>query len=691
MKEMKQRRKKERTWAEAARLVLENYSDGPMTPKQILQVIETEGLKEMSGTSPLACLNAMLHSNSRSCDGLFHKLPGRISLFTLKKDAVQWSQNLSAPEGEDLDDAVDAESSGSNEAASTVDGDVSLDETSSNASCSTEPQTRSGSALRESHRVASQASKQKKKAGLMLPRVVLTPLKVNGAHMETSSGFPGRPAGGEGSSSSSSALGTSAVRSRTEVARDPPQLFRGLRKTSGGRHRGPVSLSGLTSWAAALKGSASKVSRPSSLINCRTFNALPLHFQQQLLFLLPEVDRQTGADGSLRLSGSALNNEFFALAAQSWRERLADGEFTHEMQVRIRQEMEKEKKTEQWKERFFEDYYGQKLGLAREEEAQEQKSARRDTEKQSASTSQEEPARVSPGPLTRQRDSHFRKLSLRCQTRRSLYKLCEAEPANAAQEALPVEPAPAERRDPPPEAASREASQASSPKREILPEATVVPSPGEAAVAVAERVPCLPQEPQDQESKEQKRKSFEQAAAASPSFPEKKPRLDDRQSFRNTIESVHPEKPQPTKEEPKVPPIRIQLSRIKPPWVVKGQPAYQICPRIIPNTESSGQERRGPPDSADSKACPLQGSLQREAAAPAAAAAAIGGGGGPGGGGGRSTDKGGGGAVVVVAAAVAAAAGSGSAVTTPSTGDRRELVGSVCHIYSEHSYCRLPA
>lgn len=29
-----------------------------------------------------------------------------------------------------------------------------------------------------------------------------------------------------------------------------------------------------------------------ALINCRTFNALPLHFQQQLLLLLPEVDRQ---------------------------------------------------------------------------------------------------------------------------------------------------------------------------------------------------------------------------------------------------------------------------------------------------------------------------------------------------------------------------------------------------------------
>lgn len=36
------------------------------------------------------------------------------------------------------------------------------------------------------------------------------------------------------------------------------------------------------------------------------------------------------------------------------------GEFTHEMQVRFRQEMEKEKKVEVWKEKFFEEYHGQK-------------------------------------------------------------------------------------------------------------------------------------------------------------------------------------------------------------------------------------------------------------------------------------------------------------------------------------------
>lgn len=36
------------------------------------------------------------------------------------------------------------------------------------------------------------------------------------------------------------------------------------------------------------------------------------------------------------------------------------GEFTPEMQLRIRQEMEKEKKTEPWKEKFFERFYGEK-------------------------------------------------------------------------------------------------------------------------------------------------------------------------------------------------------------------------------------------------------------------------------------------------------------------------------------------
>lgn len=104
-------------------------------------------------------------------------------------------------------------------------------------------------------------------------------------------------------------------------------------------------------------------------------------------------------DGLLKVTSSALNNEFFTSAAQSWKERLAEGqcsrsrliitlniqrmchrgslhlyrnrlnvtlssvitgEFTPELQLRMRQEIEKEKKVELWKEAFFESYYGEK-------------------------------------------------------------------------------------------------------------------------------------------------------------------------------------------------------------------------------------------------------------------------------------------------------------------------------------------
>lgn len=251
--------------------VLENYSDAPMTPKQILQVIEAEGLKEMrSGTSPLACLNAMLHSNSRGGEGLFYKLPGRISLFTLKKDAVQWSRNVATLDGEEPEDSADVESCGSNE-ASTVSGenDVSLDETSSNASCSTESQSRSLSNPRDSHRASSQANKQKKRTGVMLPRVVLTPLKVNGAHVEPASGFSSRHADGESGSPSSSssgslALGNSAIRSQAEVTRDPAPLLRGFRKPATGEKEAHISLS-VKGLSAGLRGCSLRTFSPFKL------------------------------------------------------------------------------------------------------------------------------------------------------------------------------------------------------------------------------------------------------------------------------------------------------------------------------------------------------------------------------------------------------------------------------------------
>ncbi|XP_035243513.1 polycomb group protein ASXL1 isoform X2 [Anguilla anguilla] len=153
----KQKRKKERTWAEAARMVLENFSDAPMTPKQILHVIQTKGLKEMrSGTAPLACLVTMLHSQVRGDrvkNSIFFKLPGRMSLFTLKKNALQWTKSAATPEPVDAvagtgpgagpGEGAEQESCDSMETvAAGGENDASVDETSSSASCSTEPQTR---------------------------------------------------------------------------------------------------------------------------------------------------------------------------------------------------------------------------------------------------------------------------------------------------------------------------------------------------------------------------------------------------------------------------------------------------------------------------------------------------------------------------------------------------------------------
>uniref|UniRef100_A0A8B9UDI7 HTH HARE-type domain-containing protein n=1 Tax=Anas zonorhyncha TaxID=75864 RepID=A0A8B9UDI7_9AVES len=67
-----------------------------MSHKEILQVIQKEGLKEISGTSPLACLNAMLHTNSRGEEGIFYKVPGRMGVYTLKVSASAGQSCLNA-------------------------------------------------------------------------------------------------------------------------------------------------------------------------------------------------------------------------------------------------------------------------------------------------------------------------------------------------------------------------------------------------------------------------------------------------------------------------------------------------------------------------------------------------------------------------------------------------------------------
>lgn len=213
-----------------------------------------------------------------------------------------------------------------------------------------------------------------------------------------------------------------------------------------------------------------------------------------------------------------------------------------------------------------------RLGLTREELLQ-QNVGKEEAEIKSDLRVPGESARPQRGPATRQRDGHFKKRSrpdLRTRARRNLYKKQESEQGGLAKDTQSVAPNIPLYKD---GEANIDSAGVGSPHLPSTSSAAPDPEGPEftaemgasriqtdlddlaRASASPDRIPSLPQETVDQDSKDQKRKSFEQAASAS--FPEKKPRLEDRQSFRNTIESVHTEKPQPTKEEPKVPPIRV--------------------------------------------------------------------------------------------------------------------------------------
>ena len=55
-----------------------------------------------------------------------------------------------------------------------------------------------------------------------------------------------------------------------------------------------------------------------------------------------------------RLTTTSLNNEFFGRACESWRCRLGEGEFTHDNQIKLKVEAEKERtKLDPWKVKCF--------------------------------------------------------------------------------------------------------------------------------------------------------------------------------------------------------------------------------------------------------------------------------------------------------------------------------------------------
>ncbi|XP_061700593.1 putative Polycomb group protein ASXL2 [Syngnathoides biaculeatus] len=360
---MRERQKKKgRTWAEAAKTVLEKYPNTPMSHKEILQVIQRERLKEISGTSPLACLNAMLHTNSRGDEGIFYKVPGRMGVYTLKKDISEAAAELSEDESEDSSDDLSDSRSSENNGGPREGGrrrwmrPVPSKLPSQQQPMSPQPRCSSPSVAAAAAKLISPSQKHSKKA-------------LKQALKQQQQRNQRRQAAMPTTSTSRLLLKTIKDMADNITAKNDLCLPVGSRKVT--QRSGRIS-------AGHLKRNRCKidVETPDSIlvntnlravINKHTFSVLPPDCQQRLLRLLPEADQQACADGLLKVTSSALNNEFFTSAAQSWKERLAEGEFTPELQLRMRQEIEKEKKVEHWKEAFFESYYGKNSGLSLEE------------------------------------------------------------------------------------------------------------------------------------------------------------------------------------------------------------------------------------------------------------------------------------------------------------------------------------
>ncbi|XP_010773351.1 putative Polycomb group protein ASXL1, partial [Notothenia coriiceps] len=100
---------------------------------------------DRSGTAPLACLVTMLHSQVRGDrvkNSIFFKLPGRMSLFTLKKNALQWTKTTSESDPADpASSTAPASSTSAAGAAATVGpneatGQESCDSTETTAAAS---------------------------------------------------------------------------------------------------------------------------------------------------------------------------------------------------------------------------------------------------------------------------------------------------------------------------------------------------------------------------------------------------------------------------------------------------------------------------------------------------------------------------------------------------------------------------
>ncbi|XP_035233809.1 putative Polycomb group protein ASXL3 isoform X2 [Stegodyphus dumicola] len=438
-KERQVRKKKARTWTEAAKLALELYPKTPLGHKDIFNVIRVKGLKDVSGPASLACLNAMLHVHSRGPEAMFYRVDGCTSVFGLASNIPEGGVKMEVDEddsGQEFDPVDSDQDSGASISSPCgrkkdrvlyvrlppgfKNFSLSLNNNShmnhqeeavlhKADQLTVKPLTYKNEYYTRVRRingenVTEDAKKEKCNQASAANLPVSSPAKVSQSHSQraikhalrqqqkrrrrntaiAASGsapppipriimksLPPAPAGA-GCVPEERWRCSLEKTSLRESTRHKPQTMRELLASIPGlsfkpRKRSSRKLSTAAQIAQTKKGCIN-IETPDSilvntnlraLLNKHTFASLPAVYQYRLVQLLPQADRMIGPDYSVRLTATALSNEFFARACQEWKRRLQEGEFTPENQMKLKGEAERDhSKLDPWKIHNFEPVWG---------------------------------------------------------------------------------------------------------------------------------------------------------------------------------------------------------------------------------------------------------------------------------------------------------------------------------------------
>ncbi|XP_064625309.1 putative Polycomb group protein ASXL3 [Lineus longissimus] len=385
-------RNKCRKWAEKAKTVLEQNCGKALDHNEILLTIQHD--EEIGDTIPLEFLDALLHINSKGADCAFYKVLGRRGAYGLMSSVPEGGIISEMEDDCNVDTTIDAEEElvdlqdrpardRKNEKVVFVkltddvpqSSAADLPQEEVKAPClETIPQLPASSIAQNKPSRTSKRSRKhciwqqkRRKKTKVVPKITIKPLP------------PPKESKQDPSYSMMTSVNVPETRQRpclrtsTMSCSQKPTLKELLSSIPGfswkPRKRTHKKLSTAAQIAQTKEGCIDLETPDSILVNTNlrallnkhNFVELPVSYQYSLIQLLPDCDKIVSADASLRLSPSALNNEFFTKACNEWKQRLADGEFTPENQIRIKQEEEKEHaRLDPWKVKHFEPVWGQK-------------------------------------------------------------------------------------------------------------------------------------------------------------------------------------------------------------------------------------------------------------------------------------------------------------------------------------------